>query len=680
MSAAEFNATYAPTAAQEQIVVGELQAAGFSVTQRFSNRTIVDASAPNAAVERYFHTEMHDVTQGRYGTHFMNKTPATVPATIAPLIRQISLNDLVVAKTQLDGKTLGQHGPKSPGNRSTQSVEADASQRVQISPEAGCTGQLLLNPGFESGNVSWSTTSGVITNSSANAYAGSWFAWLDGYTSPETDTLQQTVAIPAGCNATLTYELYVASNETSGSPIDTLALTVNGATQQSFSNLTTTGGAYVKQTVNLNSFAGKNATILYTSHQTGSAETDFFADSAAVTLSGGTPTPTSAPTATPTPKPTATPTARPSATPTATPTATPAPTPTPTATPANCNGAAPLNGPLSNGNGTLATGVAKAFDFPVQHGCSGSGQTAAIIIDSSANISDLNNYLSAAGVSHTGSVTSIAVDGGGSGNDPETALDVESIAGRAPAANIRVYHIPSLSDQSIEDAYNKAITDGLASVVNSSFGGYASADPSFATATNSIAQQGAAMGVTFVASSGDTGSNECSGSLGNSAPADDPYFVSVGGVNFTQNSSGTLTSLTAQGDGTTFQSGGGVSSVFAEPSYQSGVAVSTSGRNQPDLSLPGAGVAVYVTPGTGKYDGTSWSSPCFVAPMLEANQIHATKFGWVNPTIYTLYKNTGFTNYTDVTSGNNGAYNALTGYDLVTGIGTPKGYAFASAL
>ncbi|HEY5340960.1 MAG TPA: hypothetical protein VIK27_08040 [Candidatus Aquilonibacter sp.] len=47
--------------------------------------------------------------------------------------------------------------------------------------------------------MDWSTTSGVITNDSAYAYQGSWFAWLDGYTSPETDTLQQSVSIPSGC-------------------------------------------------------------------------------------------------------------------------------------------------------------------------------------------------------------------------------------------------------------------------------------------------------------------------------------------------------------------------------------------------------------------------------------------------------------------------------------------------
>ena len=54
-----------------------------------------------------------------------------------------------------------------------------------------------------------------------------------------------------------------------------------------------------------------------------------------------------------------------------------------------CNGAAADNGPLSNSSGTLATGVAKPFDYPVQHGCNGAGYTAAVIIDDPVNTSYL---------------------------------------------------------------------------------------------------------------------------------------------------------------------------------------------------------------------------------------------------------------------------------------------------
>ena len=682
LTPAQFNATYAPTVQQEQAVVTALKQAGFTVTKRYPNRTVIDATAPSAAVEQFFSTQMHNVNQGKYGQRFANLTPATVPSSIAQYVRTASLSNVVIAQTQVDagGSVTRPYIQVRPGSKpagGTASQESTAAMQTM----ATCTGQLLLNPGFESGAVNWTSSSGVITNYSPYAYQGNWFAWLDGYTSPETDTLSQTVSIPAGCTATLTYYLYIGSNEPN-SAIDTLKLTVNGATEQSFSNVNQTNGYYVKQTVNLSSFAGGNATVKWTSQQNGGYETDFFIDSTALNLSGGTSTPTPSPTATPTASPTATPTVSPTATPTAAPTATPG---------GGCNGAAALNGPLSNSSGTLATGVAKPFDYPVQHGCNGAGYTAAVVIDDPVNTSYLNSYLSAAGVTHTGTVTNEAVDGGGSGDDPETDLDVQTIAGLAPGANIVVYDIGSLTDQAIEDAYNQTLTDGKAVAVNSSFGGCESSDPSFESATNSIAQQGAAEGVEFSASSGDSGSNECGTSnnvKGVSAPAGDPYFTSVGGVNFAYNSSGVLTSVTAGSAACGSTSGmcyggGGVSTVVALPSWQSGITgMITSGRNQPDISLPFDPVAVYTGGAFASYLGTSWSSPASVALFLEADQLHGSKLGWLNSTIYSLFQSSGYTtDYTPCTSGNNIAYScSASQYNQAAGIGTPKGWALANAL
>jgi hypothetical protein len=715
----QFNERYAPTVQQEQSVVSALQAAGFTVTQRYPNRTVIDATAPSATVERFFSTEMHTVQQAKYGERFVNVKPASLPASIAALVRSASLSNVVIARplaAQIEAAATGKHitpDAKIFGS-SAAGREAPAARRVAASPSAPCTGQLLLNPGFESGNVDWSTTADVITDDSADAYAGSWFAFLDGYNSTETDTLQQTAAIPAGCTATLTYYLYIGTNETSKSALDTMALTVNGTTEQSFSNLTTTGGEYVEETVNLSSFAGTNATLLWTSHQTGRRATYFFIDSTALTLSGGTATPTPSPTATPKPtatptaaptataKPTATATATPTAAPTATahPTATPTATatatsaPTPTATPTGgtaCNGAAIDNGPLSNSDGTLATGVAKPFDYPVEHGCNGAGYTAAVIIDDPVNTSYVAKYLTASGVTQTGTITNEAVDGGGSGDDPETDLDVQTISGLAPGANIIVYDIGSLSDQAIEDGYNKVLSDGKASEVNSSFGGCESSDPTFESATNSIAEQGAAEGVGFTASSGDTGSDECGNdnAKGVSAPAGDPYFTSIGGVNFTYSTSGVLETVTAGDAGcsggvnNTCYGGGGVSTTVALPSWQSGIAgMITTGRNQPDISLPFDPVAVYTGGAFASYLGTSWSSPAAVALIIEADELHASKIGWINPTLYSLFSSTGYSDYyTPCTSGNNIAYTcSATQYNQAAGIGTPKGYALAQAL
>jgi kumamolisin len=129
--------------------------------------------------------------------------------------------------------------------------------------------------------------------------------------------------------------------------------------------------------------------------------------------------------------------------------------------------------------------------------------------------------------------------------------------------------------------------------------------------------------------------------------------------------------------------GGGVSTVFALPSYQSGIAgMITSGRNQPDISLPFFPVAVYTGGSWGEYLGTSWSSPASVAMVIEANQLHSTKLGWIDPTIYSLFGSTGYSDYyTPCTSGNNGAYSCnATQYNQAAGIGAPKAWALANAL
>lgn len=715
MSPAQFNAYYAPTIAQEQRIVDALEAAGFTVTHRFPNRTIVDASAPSATVERFFATEIHTVRQGKYGERYTNVKPVAAPASVASLVRDVSVNDLVVARTRVDQADTAtpRHSPQVRG--------ADGTLRIAVPPVRpfDSTGA-LVNGNFASGSLSpgWSNCNGRSNDvgiSTAQTYGSAYSAFTGSLGPPEVNGyagICQYVTVPA--NGQLTYYVYQGSNEaamgygttyagqvgyllnSSGSVVDTFYTTVNNT------------NGWVKQTQNLSSYAGNSYYLYFGVYGDGYAGTYVYQYVDSISWTGGakptpTPVPTPTPTATPTatPKPTATPTVTPtakptvtpSATPTAKPTATPSatPTPKPTATPTStptgtaCSGAAADNGALSDSTGTLATGVAKAFDYPVQHGCNGAGQTVAIAIDDPVTASNTAAYLKAAGITQTGTVTNEAVDGGGSGDEPEVDLDVQTIAGLAPGANIIVYDMGSLTDQAIEDTYNKVLSDGKAHVVNSSFGGCESSDTPFADSTNSIAEQGAATGVTFSASSGDSGSDECStgnNPPGVSAPAGGPYFISVGGLNFTESSAGVLQTLTGAGDPASgYLSGGGVSTVFALPSYQSGIAnVITTGRNQPDISGPGVGVSVYTGGGFGEYDGTSWASPAIVALIAEVNQLHGTNSGWLNPALYSVYSADAYKAYTDCTSGNNGKYSCLSGYDQVSGIGAPQGWALANDL
>ena len=156
---------------------------------------------------------------------------------------------------------------------------------ISTSGGGGCSGQKFTNPGFESGATGWSQTSGVINTDGANSRTGSGYAWLDGYGSTHTDTLSQSVTIPAGCSATLTYYLYISSAETTTSTAyDKLTVTANGTTVQSFSNLNK-GSGYVQRSVSLSAYAGQTVTVKWTGTEDSSLQTSFLIDDTALTLS-----------------------------------------------------------------------------------------------------------------------------------------------------------------------------------------------------------------------------------------------------------------------------------------------------------------------------------------------------------------------------------------------------------
>ncbi|MGW1964500.1 hydrolase [Streptomyces sp. NPDC001935] len=157
-----------------------------------------------------------------------------------------------------------------------------------------CTAaQLLANPGFESGATSWTATSGVITNSSGEAArTGSYKAWLNGYGSANTDTLSQSVTIPSGCTATLSFYLHVDTAETTTTTAyDTLkAQVVNSSgtvlsTLATYSNLNAASG-YTQRTFSLGStYAGQTVTIKFTGVEGSTLQTSFVLDDTALNVS-----------------------------------------------------------------------------------------------------------------------------------------------------------------------------------------------------------------------------------------------------------------------------------------------------------------------------------------------------------------------------------------------------------
>lgn len=150
-----------------------------------------------------------------------------------------------------------------------------------------CSGQELGNPGFETGTAApWTASSGVVDSSAQQApHAGSWKAWLDGYGSSHTDTLSQSVTIPSGCSATLSFWLHVDSAETTTTTAyDKLTVKAGSTTLATYSNLNK-GSGYTQKTLNVSALAGQTVTISFTGVEDGSLATSFVIDDTALTLS-----------------------------------------------------------------------------------------------------------------------------------------------------------------------------------------------------------------------------------------------------------------------------------------------------------------------------------------------------------------------------------------------------------
>ncbi|MFF4892492.1 M28 family peptidase [Micromonospora chersina] len=170
----------------------------------------------------------------------------------------------------------------------TGSVTRSAAYTLTVTGTGGCTGgQLIGNSSFESGSAPWTASSGVVTNSSSQAArTGSYKAWLDGYGSSHTDTLSQSVSIPAGCSSyTLSFWLHIDTAETTtGTAYDKLTVQVGSTTLATYSNLNAASG-YAQRSFNLAAYAGQTVTLKWTGVEDASLQTSFVIDD--VTLQVG---------------------------------------------------------------------------------------------------------------------------------------------------------------------------------------------------------------------------------------------------------------------------------------------------------------------------------------------------------------------------------------------------------
>jgi len=327
----------------------------------------------------------------------------------------------------------------------------------------------------------------------------------------------------------------------------------------------------------------------------------------------------------------------------------------------------------------------------------GAGQMIAIVIDTFPKTSDLTSYWSACGVSQ--SLANIQLVQVISGTLPATSgeetLDVEWSSSIAPGAKVRVYATKSLSFTRIDAAYSRILSDLTANpdlhVMSLSFG----LGETYTTTTQMQTDDNyfaalAGAGVTICVSSGDGGSSpgtsghDHTGPVQAETPASDPNVTAVGGTSITVDAtSGDLTGETAWSD-----SGGGVSSCFSRPAWQTGAGVPAgSWRCVPDV----AAAADINTGGFMNWNGsqyivggTSWSAPMWAGFCALINQARAANglsaLGQLGPRIYPIAAGGGFHDIVTGSNGSNGIYDAGPGYDLCSGVGTPNLAALLPAL
>ena len=258
----------------------------------------------------------------------------------------------------------------------------------------------------------------------------------------------------------------------------------------------------------------------------------------------------------------------------------------------------------------------------------------------------------------------------------EAALDAEYAHGTAPGARILNYMAASSSFSDFTPMYNRIVTDDPGNVVTTSWGACEAGLPlSLQQIDDDIFANGNAVGQSWFAASGDSGSRDCKRILTVDHPSNSPHVTGVGGTTPTCSGGMTPSSPGCAGYGSESGwsgSGGGISQVFARPAFQTGCGVPPgSQRLVPDVALeadPSPGN--YVLEGGVWYlvGGTSDAAPQWSGFFADlGHRVGGTGLGNPGAVLYGLC---GTAAFHDITSGSNGAYSAGPGYDLVTGLGT----------
>jgi len=384
------------------------------------------------------------------------------------------------------------------------------------------------------------------------------------------------------------------------------------------------------------------------------------------------------------------------------------------------NGARPPSPNFTNGSSYYLAPADFATIYNLvplyQQSINGTGQSIAIVGRSNIKLADVRQFRTFFGLPvNDPQIILNGSDPGifSSGEETEADLDVEWSGAVAPNATIKF--VVSKSTNSSDGVYLSAqyiVNHNLAPVMSTSFGLCEAALGSSGNRfLNSLWQQAAAEGITVFVSSGDNGAAGCDSASAASATqgrainglCSTPYSVCVGGTEFNDTSTPSLywaasNNSTTQASALSYipevvwnesgsgyglwSSGGGMSAVYAKPSWQTGTGVPADGRRDvPDVSLTSAGHDGYLIYQEGSLyvvGGTSAASPSFAGVMSLVVQHSAARQGNANTAFYALASRQragGASLFHDITSGNNSVpgltgFNATVGYDQATGLGS----------
>ncbi len=345
----------------------------------------------------------------------------------------------------------------------------------------------------------------------------------------------------------------------------------------------------------------------------------------------------------------------------------------------------------------LPTQVAELYQFPP--GTSGVGECIGLIeLGGGYVTSDVSTYFSGLGVP-TPELVAVPVAGGANiptgepdGPDGEVMLDIELSGAMAPGVRLAIYFAPN-TDQGFLAAINAALHDATnrPSAISISWGGPEANWPAATmTAFDQVFQDAALVGVAVCVAAGDNGSSDglTDGGAHVDFPASSPHVLACGGTRLTSQEGVVKAEVTWNDGPQGGATGGGVSAVFALPSWQDLSHVPPSvdpghrtGRGVPDVSGdadPETGYQVLVDGQQAVFGGTSAVAPLWAALLVRCAQATGHSPGYLNPLLYQTLHSEDVTR--DITQGNNGAYDAGPGWDPCTGWGSPHGANLVAGL